>query len=288
MLNRKISRDQEVAVIANDLGCEHALFLTWAIAHLDRDGRLDADPEVLRGMVTPLIGMIDSAVVASTIERAGVAGLIDVYEDDRGRRFLVYPKFFANQIGLRYDREPASDFPEPGDCRKVSGTLPEDIRKVSGTLPAEGKGREGKGIEGKGKEGNHARKLAESVSPAVIDDVWAWYKRYHPRARLGDKTRRLIAARLKEGSAPDDLKQAVDGYHRSPFHNGQNDSGGKYLGAGLIFRDSEHVTKGVEMATDETLGNGMTEKTKKNVSNTKAWLRIRERRRDQENNNESD
>ena len=106
MLNRKISRDQEVAVIANDLGCEHALFLTWAIAHLDRDGRLDADPEVLRGMVTPLIGMIDSAVVASTIERAGVAGLIDVYEDDRGRRFLVYPKFFANQIGLRYDREP--------------------------------------------------------------------------------------------------------------------------------------------------------------------------------------
>lgn len=286
MLNCKISRDREVAAIANDLGCAHALFFTWAIAHLDRDGRIDADPVVLRGMVAPLIGEIDHDVVVSTIDHAGAVGLIDTYEDDRGRRFIAYPKFAANQIGLRYDREPVSDFPNPEDCRKTSGSLPDTFRKSSGSLPAEEKRIEENKREEKRREIKPARKLAGDISSTVVDDVWQWYRRYHPRARLGDKSRRLIAARLKEKFTSDDLKQAVDGYHRSPHHTGENDKGAKYLSAGLIFRDDTHVTAGIEMANDPALGLGMTAKTRKNVSNIEKWMQIRRQKRDRENTNE--
>ena len=272
MLNRKISRDREVAAIANDLGCAHALFFTWAISHLDRDGRLDADPEVLRGMVVPLIGKIDGSVIASTIELAGEFGLIDVYEDDRGRRFMTYPKFAANQVGLRHNREPASDFPDPEDCRKISGSVPEDIRQPSGRDPAEGNRREGKGIEGKGtKEG--ARELAESVPSVVIDDIWSWYKRHHSRAgkKMGAKEAKLCRARLKDFS-PDDIKLAIDGYHRSPYHCGQNDTGTKYQSLELILRDNGKVQRGIEFAT-EVDGPVLTEQSRQTISAAESFAK---------------
>lgn len=108
------------------------------------------------------------------------------------------------------------------------------------------------------------------VSTTIIKDIWDWYRRYHPRARLGEKERRAITARLKEGFSPDDLKQAIDGYHRSPFHCGENPKGRTYQSAGLIFRDSDHVTSGIEYATAPAEP-VLNEATKRTLRATQSW-----------------
>ena len=86
----------------------------------------------------------------------------------------------------------------------------------------------------------------------LICEIWDHYRTHHKSAakilKSGRKEYRLIKARLGEGYTIDDLKRAIDGYHRSPFHCGQNDRGTKYLTAALIFRDASHVQTGIELA----------------------------------------
>ena len=86
---------------------------------------------------------------------------------------------------------------------------------------------------------------------AEIRAVFAHYKLYHPKAAKDPKSIskewRQIRARLVEGYSLDDLKQAIDGIHKSPYHVGGNDSGTDYLTLNLIMRDSSHVTKYAEM-----------------------------------------
>jgi hypothetical protein len=268
MLNRKISVDAVVARLINENGAAHGLVFTWMIAHLDRDGRMTGDPLAVKGMVAPMLADVSEETVSEMLSAAVDLGLVELYEDDRGQRFVSYPKFEANQIGLRYKREPVSDFPDPDVCRKLSGSLPETFRKnagkdpevfrkSSGSDPAEGNGIEGNGNKGKGRK-DLSESLCASDGPitGVVKDIWNHYRRWHPRASIepGEKNSKLCRARLKEGFSPDDLKQSIDGYHRSPFHCGKNDNGTKYLDFSLIMRDQGHVQKGIEMATDPDLG----------------------------------
>lgn len=66
--------------------------------------------------------------------------------------------------------------------------------------------------------------------------------------RLTKGRRDKIRARLKEGYSVDQLKQAVDGYHSSPFHLGTNDRGGRYTDLTLICRSGEYVEQGIQLA----------------------------------------
>lgn len=82
--------------------------------------------------------------------------------------------------------------------------------------------------------------------------VFAHYRRYHPRAFPHPNSRsaewRKVLDRLNEGHTLEDLQAAIDGYHRNPWHLGQNDRGTKYLDLGLIVRDGAHVARGIEYA----------------------------------------
>jgi len=98
---------------------------------------------------------------------------------------------------------------------------------------------------------------AEARQNGFAEDVKTVVKHYqthHPRSRPGDKEKALIRKRLQppEKWTVAELCQAIDGYHESPHHCGDNDRGTKYLGLSLIFRDSAHVQAGVEFAD----GNG--------------------------------
>ena len=93
-----------------------------------------------------------------------------------------------------------------------------------------------------------------SSQSADIQTVWGAYREEHPSCTATLKSSRkeykLIQARLRDGFSVSDLVAAVRGYHRSPFHNGLNDSGKKYLGLELMMRDAPHVEAGIEMAND--------------------------------------
>lgn len=94
----------------------------------------------------------------------------------------------------------------------------------------------------------------EPTDAEKIRAVFAHYRTYHPRAfpsaASTSKEWRLIQARLREDYTVADLCEAIDGYHRSAWHLGENQSGKKYLGLELIVRDGTHVAAGI-MSADE-------------------------------------
>jgi uncharacterized protein YdaU (DUF1376 family) len=97
-----------------------------------------------------------------------------------------------------------------------------------------------------GNETESKPSLKEKVGAVV-----SHYQTYHPRARAGSKERSKIAERLRDGSSVDDLKLAIDGCHKSPFHCGDNERGAKYQSLELIFRDASKVSQFIEFASGE-------------------------------------
>jgi hypothetical protein len=107
MLNKSVSSDKAVASLINDLGPAAGLVFTWLIAHLDREGRMHGDPEVIK---------------MPAFEKNQI-GLRKTREPES-----LFP-------------EPTSVVPAIAEREP----LPAGIRQSSGNLPPEGKGREGKG-----------------------------------------------------------------------------------------------------------------------------------------------
>lgn len=86
--------------------------------------------------------------------------------------------------------------------------------------------------------------------PDTVSAVIAHYRTHHPRSRVGEagsKEHRLVKARLSEGYTVGQLRDAIDGYHCSPFHQGLNDNGQKYLALELMVRDASHVDRGLQL-----------------------------------------
>jgi hypothetical protein len=82
-----------------------------------------------------------------------------------------------------------------------------------------------------------------------------------PRARLDHKRQQRLRWALLNYTE-EECEQAIIGCSHSPFHNGQNPRGKKYVDLELIFRDSSHVEDFIEIY------HGNLEENKK----LKAWL----------------
>ena len=91
------------------------------------------------------------------------------------------------------------------------------------------------------------RQTKASVLVAETAAVVKHYQTYHPRYRGSEKERALIRARLTDGYSVKDLQDAIDGCHRSPFHNGDNDRKQKYQTVDLIFRSGGKVQEFLEI-----------------------------------------
>jgi hypothetical protein len=96
-----------------------------------------------------------------------------------------------------------------------------------------------------------SQKLEESLDEETELQVWEHWRQVlkHPRARLDDKRRKLIALRLKDYSV-EELQAAIDGCAKSPHHMGQNDSHQVYDDIELILRDAKHVESFMAKAAD--------------------------------------
>lgn len=145
LLNRTISTDDRL----NNLSQEAMLLYLLTIPHLDRDGLIDGRPRVLWASAAPLrMDLLDSAprIAQEWID----AGLVIRYNGAR-TPVLWFVGFQKNQTGMRYDREPPSQFaPPPGYYRDETGlqpiadpvmdnagSLPEVCRKSAGKCPPE-------------------------------------------------------------------------------------------------------------------------------------------------------
>lgn len=118
-------------------------------------------------------------------------------------------------------------------------------------------------------------------APSPIRAVFEHYRFYHPKRhrRPSPKSKewRAIKARLEEGYTVEDLKQAIDGNHRSPWHSGENPGGKKYQSLELIMRDGSKVGQFLELAEspEEPV---LSEKTRRGIRAGRSWAnRMRSR-----------
>lgn len=88
-----------------------------------------------------------------------------------------------------------------------------------------------------------------------IRSVLTYYRTLHPSCpeHINSASREwtLIAARMSEGYTPQQLHQAIDGCHRSPFHTGNNSDGARHVGLTTIFRDAANVQKFIELLNSQ-------------------------------------
>lgn len=101
------------------------------IPHLDREGRMEGEPEIVRAIACPLRPEMTAQVVERCIKELDAAELVTFYEVD-GDKCLAFPGFKAHQTGMKYDRESPSRIPSPQRRR----TTPAKVRTNSGEGPA--------------------------------------------------------------------------------------------------------------------------------------------------------
>lgn len=122
MINETVATDKRL----NSLSIEAELIYLKTIPHLDRDGLILGEPQLLWGQVCrrrPELRDAMDRIVAEWIE----IGLVIQYEGDEDP-ILFFVGFAKNQQGLRYDRESASKYPPPpGWKRGDDGLSPEEI-----------------------------------------------------------------------------------------------------------------------------------------------------------------
>lgn len=126
-LSESIATDTKL----NGLSVEAELVYLMTIPHLDRDGLIEGDPDVLWGKVCPK-RRIFLDCMASFIHEWTQAGLVLAYDTDDGV-VLWFKGFAKNQTGMRYDREGVSKFAPPPNSdaaqpvRSKSGVSPESV-----------------------------------------------------------------------------------------------------------------------------------------------------------------
>lgn len=108
MLSKQISLDEKVNALPDD-SCR--LLFTWLIPHLDVEGRMDADPQVFKSIVSPRLN-ISTKKVAQYLEKMEELKLILRYYVN-GTAYLCAPNFQKHQTGLRKERESQSRIPPP-------------------------------------------------------------------------------------------------------------------------------------------------------------------------------
>lgn len=126
------------------------LFLR-SIPHLDRDGRMDGDPIVVKATAAPRNPKLPAGAIAGLLQELHDAGLVVWYRVGEDQ-VLAFPTFREHQQGLKYDRERPSRFAPPPGWSPVppkSGPTPAKVRSNSGEPPepvrTNGGLREGKG-----------------------------------------------------------------------------------------------------------------------------------------------
>ena len=196
-VSKSISTNEQLAGVS----WQADLFFGKCIPHLDVEGRLTGNPQLLKSIVVPLRSEIMADAIPELLRELGDARdaegipLVRWYEVGT-QRVLAFPGFRGQQKGMKPDREAASRLPGPADTRArflagepfartssadtsdTSGATPEEVRTDSGVSPDEvpRKSSEGEGevevqvegeVKGRTATATGARARAPEPPPAV-------------------------------------------------------------------------------------------------------------------------
>lgn len=256
-LSKKISLNLEIKKIYDTLGCDAVIVFTWMLAHLDRDGRMSAHPDIIKSQVVPLLSGVTTDLIQSLLGLSHDLGLISVYGVDE-KEYLEFPKFKENQRGLNYEKEAASE------CPSNSGVTPDFVKSYSCKGRPEYKEnrsireeklnkREVKFLCRAEKEKNELA-LVESQPLASKSEknekaqtVVDYYKERNPgrgkHLKPGHRDWKRVVALINDGFTVEDLKLAVDGNLIDKWHVENGNHSAEY-----VFRNATKVEKFIEVA----------------------------------------
>lgn len=122
---------------------------------------------------------------------------------------------------------------------------------------------------GSGSVSDH---VPDPVDTADIRAVFDHYRSLHPLAHRKPHSKMpewgKIRARLAEGYSAQDLCDAIDGCHRSPYHSGDNEAGRRYQSLELICRDGGKVLQFMEVPKGAP---ALSAKTRRTASAAARW-----------------
>lgn len=126
ILAKRITRSKKVASLSSDTA---RMFYTWLIPYLDVEGRMEADPLLLKADIAPLLPHVTEKVIRAILDELHTKELIVLYYDGCSE-YLQLTKFDENQPNLRKDREKDSTIPAPTaeNIRIISGVTPDKLR----------------------------------------------------------------------------------------------------------------------------------------------------------------
>jgi hypothetical protein len=197
--------------------------------------------------------MIDSGWL--TEDETGALSVVNW--DRHGGKVLRAREDFREKEATRKRRQRCKKANHSSPSCDCPGFVPRDIPETSQGSPADVPVMKGEGRRVKGDldllSASQAKldavadpsprpKAAKHTDPRV-PLVWAAYRQHHPRAPESppEKSRKLIAARLKEGWDADTLITAINGIHVNPHHLGDNDRTTKYLALENAIRDDRVI-----------------------------------------------
>ncbi|RKY08527.1 MAG: hypothetical protein DRP56_04000 [Planctomycetota bacterium] len=144
MLKKRIANSKKVGKLETDTA---RVLYFMLLPHLDIEGRTDADPVVIKGMVCSKVETLTLKSIKSSLKDLQRVGLIDLYEHDE-ELYLQFTRFGDFQR-LNPKREAKSHIPAP---------TPDKLQSDAGQAPtqvklslSEDKVKESKGIEISGK-----------------------------------------------------------------------------------------------------------------------------------------
>jgi hypothetical protein len=107
MLKKEISDSGKLGRLKSDRA---RVLWFMMLPHLDRDGRLKADPQIIKGQICTMLPY-SLKTIQTALEQLHDIGLIILYQAN-GDQCLQYTRFSDFQ-SLKYDRESESKIPEP-------------------------------------------------------------------------------------------------------------------------------------------------------------------------------
>jgi hypothetical protein len=180
ILSKRISRSNRVAQLKNDT---QRMIYTWLIPYLDVEGRLEAQIDLLKADIAPLLKHITPRIIGDTLKELHAVGLIILY-DINDKQYLQLTQFEPHQKNLRKDREASSVIPPP---------LPEQLRSDAGVTP--------ESLHPSRARAEVKRSLREDNIRALFEKFWteypkkkskgqaekAWIKNIHSDEQLLEK-----------------------------------------------------------------------------------------------------
>lgn len=140
ILSKRVTRSDKIASLSSDTS---RMIYSWLIPYLDVEGRIEADPRLLKADIAPLLDHITPKIISDILDELNSIGLIILYEVEK-KKYLQLVKFEENQKNLRKDREAPSRIPEPKEGLRINSGLtpvevPHNIREEKLSLREENK-----------------------------------------------------------------------------------------------------------------------------------------------------